>query len=331
MINDSSGTPREIEGTFRYPTELIDVDTDYVKFEIYEYKPALGSGFGGNASAPFGQSPTGESLRDYNNFSAYPVGSKKTTIYLYMPEDIESEYGAQWNGRNISNIGRAGIAAASGLLGNKDANLGQSFNNVTQQAKETMGNFFTQGTGVAKLISEALGAANFDTFSVNDLYSVTSGRIFNPNTELIYEGPQMRTFGLNFKMAPRNKPEAIAIKQIVNAFKQALLPRYNENSVNGAGGNLRAFVGVPRVVDVTFMTGGVPNRFVSQFKLSALTNVNVSYTPDGAWATYKDSFEGDPTSADAANGSPVATSLSLSFMELKMLYAEEVTDQGASY
>lgn len=325
MINTSSGTPAEIQGEFRYPNALINKDTDYVKFEIYEYKPALGSGFGGTASG----NASGGSLTEYNNFGAYPIGSKKSTIYLYMPEDIEAEYGAQWNGRNISNLGRSGIAAVSGMLGNDQTNLGDSFNKAFEGVKETSSNMLTQGTGVAKLVSELLQGANFDTFSVNDLYSVSSGRIFNPNTELIYEGPQMRTFSLNFKMSPKNKGEAIAVKNIVSCFKQAMLPRFNENSIGGS--NLRAFVGVPRVIDVTFMTGNVPNRFVSQFKISALTNVNVSYTPDGAWATYKDDFNSEINSADSANGSPVATSLSLSFMELKMLYAEEIYAQGATY
>ena len=58
--------------------------------------------------------------------------------------------------------------------------------------------------------------------------------------------------------------------------------------------------------------------YVTQFKPSAITGFDVSYTPDGAWATYKD-------------GSPVATTISISFKELKMLYAEELNQSGGSY
>jgi hypothetical protein len=59
------------------------------------------------------------------------------------------------------------------------------------------------------------------------------------------------------------------------------------------------------------MSGSGINENVPQYKMCAITNVDVNYTPDGAWATYGD-------------GSPVAIQLALSFQETKLLFSEDV-------
>ena len=66
------------------------------------------------------------------------------------------------------------------------------------------------------------------------------------------------------------------------------------------------------------MTGNKPNEWVTQYKPAVITNFNVSYTPDGAWATGPD-------------GAPVATKISIDFQETKMVYANEVSGGGALY
>lgn len=292
-------------GTFKYPKDKINADTDYVKFEIYEYK------------SPFAGGAGGDTLQSYNSSAdQMNLGAKKATVLLYMPEDVGAEYGAQWSGRNISNIGRSVLGATGNVSTQGDP--GKALGDLLKGATDAFGNL-TQGTVGANLVKSALSAAQFDDLSVNNILSLTGGKILNPNTELIYDGPQMRNFSLSFKMAPKNAPEAVEIKTILTIFKQAILPKFNGDTT-GAGGSqsLRAFVGVPNIVDVSFMTGSTNNPYVSQYKPSVLTNVNISYTPDGAWATYSD-------------GSPVATTVTLSFMELKMVYAEEVFQNGASY
>jgi len=292
----------------RYPRDIVNQDTDYVDIKIYKYKaPFSSQGFGDNAS-----------VSGYNQ-SVSDLGTIKESIILYMPEDIQAQYGANWEGKNISSIGRGILGTGGGLSGN---DLGVAFKAMGETIA-TVGEGLTQGTVVANLVSNALKEANFDTLSTQDIFSGGTGRIFNPNTEVIYQGPQMRTFTLNFKLQPKNSPEAQEIKKIISAFKKAMLPKYNEGSEllfgtikgkDSQGVNLRGFVGVPDIVDVKFKRGGANHPYVSQFKPCAITSVDVNYTPDGAWATYTD-------------GSPVATSLSLGFQELKMVYAEEI-DQG---
>ena len=51
--------------------------------------------------------------------------------------------------------------------------------------------------------------------------------------------------------------------------------------------------------------------------MCALTQVDVGYTPDGMYATY-------------ADGTPVATDLTLNFQETKIVFSEEVALNPAS-
>ena len=59
------------------------------------------------------------------------------------------------------------------------------------------------------------------------------------------------------------------------------------------------------------MSGSGINPHVPQYKMCAITNVDVNYTPDGSWSTYGD-------------GAPVAIQLTVSFQETKLLFSEDV-------
>jgi hypothetical protein len=59
------------------------------------------------------------------------------------------------------------------------------------------------------------------------------------------------------------------------------------------------------------MRGGSLNNNVPQYKMCALTQVDVSYTPDGTYATTRD-------------GRMVAYQLSLNFQETKLIFREDV-------
>ena len=98
----------------------------------------------------------------------------------------------------------------------------------------------------------------------------------------------------------------------------------NQNSF-GSGGDpaLNAsFIAVPSVCYVQFMHGGDRNTYVPKYKMCAITDVGVNYTPDGNFATFQ-------------GGAPVATELKISFMETKLIFAEDITDveipQGPVY
>lgn len=300
-----------VTGSLSYPKDEINADTDWVKVTFYKY------------TAPFSTQAIGSgdstSISAYNT-SASGLSREGPELRLYMPEDVGTKYGANWGDKNISNFGRAVLRAGGQAMGQNFtvggiANVAlKSIGEITQEMGAGVGNFMTKGTGTIKAIQETLSKTNLDpSLSFDDVLGGITGQILNPNTEVLYTGPQMRGFGLSFKMAPRNRAEAEEIKNIITAFKYAILPKFN-----GDSSQIRAFVGVPNIVDISFMKGSSEHPFVTQFKPCAITGFDVSYTPDGAWATLP-------------NGSPVATTMSIEFKELKMLYAEEISQSGGSY
>ena len=300
--------------TLRYPKDgLGDSDSDHVQFEFFKYNPPFSAeAFNGNQ---FGGG--GGSLSAYNQSASSLESANGPIIKLYMPEDVGAKYGANWGDKNISNQGRAVLGAGGKLMNIKNGFFdatASAVGTVVAEAGTSVGNFMTKGVPLIKSIQEALKATQLDpSLSFDDVLGGITGQILNPNTEVLYTGPQMRGFGLSFKMTPRNEPEAKDIKNIIQSFKYAILPRFN-----GDASQVRAFVGVPYICDVTFMKGGSPHPYVTQFKPCAITGFDVSYTPDGAWATY-------------ANGSPVSTTISIEFKELKMVYAEEISNSGGTY
>ncbi len=299
----TSGTP-SAKGSFRYPNVAYESDSDYVQFTFYDY------------SAPFSkqsQAAAAGSLFGLNEYNASSsgLGGAKATVLLYMPEDIENQYGAGWQDTNLSNMAKGALGSFGNAAG---GDFGKAIKNVADTLGQATENAITKGTLITNIISDALQRANFASLTVNDIFGSTTNQILNPNTEVLYKGPMMRNFSLDFKMAPKNVKEAIEIKNIIHVFKAATLPRFG-----GAGDATNAsFVKVPQIVDVTFKTGSTDNPWVSQYKPSVIKSFDVSYTPDGAWATYGD-------------GSPVATSIKISFQETKMVYADELSSQGASY
>lgn len=291
--------------TLKYPREMIDGHTDYVRFDFYKYKP------------PFA-STGGDDLSSYNMSLNMDPASDLTSVILYMPEDISADYGASWGGKSFSNIG-AGILKTVGptLESGNAIGSAQNMMGAIKEQAEGFGPAFAAGL-ISKAINEIPGAGG--GVSVDDILSGTRGVILNPNAELMFDKAEMRTFSLSFKLVPRNAREAETVKGIITTFKKASLPSFGGEGLAGfaTGAQSTNFIGVPNIVDVNFMKGAELNKHVSQYKPSAITTVKINYTPDGTYNTTRD-------------GAPVAITLDLSFAELKVLYRDEIQSQGWSY
>ena len=291
VLSNAAGGGGIPSGNLRYPATQVDSNTDYVKIKFHEYNPPFSTG---------GFSDSG--LRGYNRSISELGPQIGGDVFLYMPQDISAQYGATWSDMNFSNIARTALGSTGAAF---NGEFGAAAVTAIEGAKQSILNGVSKGTVFAKGLSEVLQSTNFGNVSVNDIFSGITGQIFNPNTEVIYKGPKMRGFSLEFKMVPSNDKESKDIKDIIRLFKYAMLPSY------GNGSGIVSFVRVPAIADVSFMRGNTENMDVTQFKPCAMADLDISYTPDGAWATY-------------ADGSPVATTLKATFQELKMVYQEEI-------
>jgi hypothetical protein len=291
----------------RYPKEMsIEDKTDYVSFQFFRYNP------------PFGKSEYKSRLDfssvlqnnayDFYNSSGVnstvekQVPSNLSPVILYMPEDIQSQYGANWGGAEFNT---AAVAMAR-TFGTQAGGPGITF---------------SAGKGLAKskLYDETLKAINTLTgsnISLDQFMGSVSGTILNPNTEMLYQGTTLRTFSLSFKMTPKDITEAREIKKICNTFKKAMLPSLGGQTLFGESVSL---LKIPDICQVTFMQGNSRHEYLPVYKLCAIAGVDVNYTADGAYATYE-------------GGSPVSTKLTISFKEMKILFQNDIDDkEGLSY
>ena len=159
------------------------------------------------------------------------------------------------------------------------------------------------------------GSITGDQITASDVFSSAKGVIRNPNTEVLFQNMNLRTFDHSFKMAPYNRKDEENIQTIIKEFKRAMLPSYSIGKTDLANGNSAevdaAFIKVPKLVQVTYMRGGSQHTHLPKYKLCALTDVSIGYTPDNNYATFK-------------KGGPVAYELKLNFLETKLIYSEEI-------
>ena len=301
-------------GSVRYPHDmLIDEAEDFVMFDFYDYKPP----FQGKKSVDDvgGESIANLTLGDYNatGFAGeYFKDKAYPQILLYMPQDIQDAFAAKWEGKKFGQI-TTGLLASAGQEGNIDKLKSAGKTLDTALKKSMVESAASIVTGLAQKITG-------DTISAGDLFGGISGVARNPNVEVLFQSMELRTFDLTFKMSPFDDQDALRIEAIIKIFKQAMLPQYNlgkdvevfgrDNDALDAG-----FIQVPKVCAVNFMRGSNRNRFLPRYKMCAITDVNVNYTPDNVYATIDRNM-------------PVATELKLSFMETKLVFSEDVQERG---
>ena len=79
-------------------------------------------------------------------------------------------------------------------------------------------------------LANKLGATNL---SASGLLSATTGVVFNPNLEVLYEGPDFRTFNFQFNLFTKSRKDAKEIYKIVETLRLASLPRVStETDIN---------------------------------------------------------------------------------------------------
>lgn len=293
--------------SLRYPNDIGTTDSDhFAVFDFYDYSAPFSKEnqkAGGGAANQY-------SLTAYNSSAENLKPSVYPQVVLYMPEGVASSYRTNWDGKAFGNVVTSILKSAGNFAGGDYA---ETIKNVGNEVKRNMATGLTNlGANFTSAIAKRITG---DSVSTQDIFSSTGGAILNPNVELIFGGHDLRTLQLTFKMVPYNKTEAEAVDEIVKTFKKVMLPKFNGGTnmssfwKDSGGGN--GFIGNPNLCKITFFKGSSPNEAITQFKTCAITDFDVNYTPDGV-------------AAFGPDGYPVATQISLSFMETKLVYAEDV-------
>ena len=321
---------------YRWPLDMIDEETDWVLFQFGKYPKPFGKdvqdivGTNDNEWAIKKLRGKNQLGLNYYNESAKALRVNGPPVMLPIPQDVANEIQQTWQGKQFTALGRAAVsAAAAGKFSSARTVLGDVKGNLVALQKSL--------TGLALNTLPGVGG----NISFNDLAGSTRGIVINPNAELLYDSPQMREVGMVFKMVASNKQESQQIYKICQTFRQNASPQYGGMDENdpeewqktkeqflkmatkgkegtkvkeNQWGDMYNFIRVPNLCKFTFMKGHNVHPWLVQFKPCAISNVEVSYTPDGTYATHPD-------------GAPVSVEIRLSFMETKVVFAQEINSQ----
>lgn len=301
---------------YRYPKSVIDNTQDFIQFNVVKYargirpinvtkQEELTIFQQGNQPAPTVAVPY--TIDNSVLIGGAAKGASQGSILLPIPSQLSDT--------NATNFGESSLnsfyaAALSRSLGVTDAVDPADFANKLGSLALTAATI-TQDPQVAGLIKlftaqqavNALGA----NISFEQLFARATGSIINPNMELLFNGPTLRQFKFQFKMTPRDQPEAQMCKNIIKAFKKHMAP----------SGRDKNFLTTPDIFELSYQ--GKAKDYLNRFKLCALTNMSVNYTGEGNYSTYSD-------------GAPVSMIMDLAFQELSPVYQEDYDgDEGVGY
>jgi len=282
----------------RYPLKKINASDDYLQILVVDYVPP------GVKTGPTDiiLKTSSQTLAESGNLTR-PIYS----ILLPMPQGISDTNMTDWGDDSLNPLAAIGTQVAETTMTGDP--LG-AINRLMSQVQNVGAN----GQSAAISFMSAMAANNFNAnVSGEGLLARSSGQVMNPNMELLFKGVQLRSFNFSFNLAPREEKEAIAVKNIIRAFKKSMAAR------TGAGKGL--FVSSPNIFQLEYRSGNKKHPFLNSFKPCALTNMAVDYTASGAYATYEDA-------------TPVHMKLTLSFQELNPIYFSDyndLTDVGVGY
>ena len=183
----------------------------------------------------------------------------------------------------------AGIGAAEGVVGRAGSNI----------------------SDIKKALSANIAGA---AAGANRLLTRQTGAIMNPNMELLFDSPQMRTFTFSFLLSPRSQKEAKTIVKIIRFFKQGMAPIRSKS---------RLFLRSPHTFRLAYKyrertpslgaeknNPATDHKFLNKFKECAMNGFGVDYTPNGQYSTYED-------------GSMTAYQMTMNFQEIAPIYNDD--------
>lgn len=277
---------------FRYPTQVLEEYSDYLSMTIRSYKP----------KNKFKNEETAKKL--YGQGLGNQTGKTKANIILPVPTSIMASNGVSWNGATMNALEDIAMRAGPQLM---DGNAKEAMKTVTDGLKG-----IGLGDDVIKAAQAGFTAKILQAFGSNVTFGQalarTTGQVLNPNLELLFTGPGLRSFSFSYQLTPRDANEAAQIKYILRILKKSMSPKRSPSS--------SAFLCSPDVFHLNFRKGSQEHPYLNRFKPMAMTNCSVNYTGTGTYATYDD-------------GSPVVYNLTMTFQELSPIYDQDYdTDQG---
>ena len=279
--------PSDPEGFFygKYPlNQTNDDDYDYFKITCYDHQPSIVPGQG-----------EGFYIDDIDDRKKVRRG----VVTLPMQPGIQESNAVNWGADNLNPLQILGANVAMPLM---DFNFKEAMNQVLKGADQAGGDIN------AHLIKSYFAGKAIGS----NLIGRATGQTINNNVEVLFNGPELRTFTYQYRFTPREPREARGIKRIIRFFKKQMAPKRSTS---------RIFLKSPNVFKLKYtFRDGSSHPFLNNIKMCALGGFTVNYTPDGSYSTYNDDGEGD--------GSMASYDVGLTFKEMTPIYNDDYwTDQ----
>ena len=303
----------------KYPIDMDTSQQDYLQIRVFQYSPGGLPGVKEAAPGPATrrlekgkeiiQIPIPNAIRDENSVSWGPEQMTSTDGLA-----SRAVIGPLLNGANGDNILENVGKDALGVIGGAAASAG-----------EAVGSKFIRRRFIANKIAGAVSGLGVN-IDVNQAITRVGGVIENPNLELLFNGPALRTFQFTVRFTPRSGSESIRVRQIIRTLKERSSVKKGValGGLNNIGDNL--LLGTPDVFQLRYMRAGSRSSIkgLNKFKTCALTNISVDYSGEaGRWAAY------------AADSQPITTLVTLGFAELTPIYDTDYiggfTDDDVAY
>jgi len=253
------------------------------------------------------------------------------TIILQIPSDIKDGNTANYGESKMNTLTGAAAGAMMGVMKSGATSVSMALGNMSteeglKKIRNDIGGNLTAGDTDALIDAASMGltvkatSSAMGVFGANvspeQLLARSSGQIFNPNLELLFNGPSLRSFSFSFKMTPRSAQEARQCKLIIRSFKQNMAPKTGGDTIGGSA----IFMKTPNLFELRYRKGNSDHPFLNKFKQCFLTNVAVNYTGEGVYATYDDA-------------TPISMQLDLQFKEIEPIYFDDYdqSPQGVGF
>lgn len=275
---------KENYGNLRYPEKMTDMDC--VVFTARQY-----------STRGFNAKNTG-----FANIETR-IGKTLGTAALSIQPSLRDTNTVKWSGLEMSIFDQAfadlSLSTMSGGGEGARAFIDRALNTVNTEGENFKNSILT------KLAESAVGTQG--------LLSRLTGAVFNPNLELLFQGPDLRTFNFNFNLSPRNETEAAQVKAIINFFKRNMAVQRTPAEL---------FLKAPNVFEIKYTFAGRKDLHPSlnRIKFCALTSCSVDYTPSNSYMTFNDGL-----------GTPVQYNLSMTFQELEPVFEDEYEGHNIGY
>ena len=279
----AEGTREKGFGAYVFPASLrhktVDGSgQDFLKFDMMKYEPK-------KMTKNFSMSERSTEIDKRS------IGS----VILPIPGGIQDGQAVTWGCQSMSPLD---MALANVALTTVGEGPGAGVGKAGDLAKNIAKDFGANKEALAAVIAGMAAGGQ-------QLLTRTTGAIANPNMELLFGGPNLRTFSFQFLLAPRDKSEAMTVIKILRFFKQGMAPIRTKS---------RLFMKSPHTFKLSYRnSSGDQHKFLNKFKECALQSMGVDYAPNGQYSTYED-------------GVMTAYQMTMTYSELNPIFNDDYGD-----